>query len=112
MHWLSKVPGECLNKNSLAWNKGRVHYTNAGSEVYDAYAGQFAEDMGKFLEARAKEIVFGGMMVLILSGIESGMCHSKQPAGLLYDLLGASLMDLAKKVSFSFLFLYSILFYL
>ncbi|KAJ0038861.1 hypothetical protein Pint_22461 [Pistacia integerrima] len=94
VHWLSKVPEECLDKNSLAWNKGRVHYTNARSEVYVAYAAQFAEDMGN---SRAKEIVVGGLMVLILSGIESGMCHSRQPAGLIYDLLGASLKDLANK---------------
>ena len=30
---LSKVPKELLNKNSAAWNKGRVHYASAPDEV-------------------------------------------------------------------------------
>ncbi|GKV20827.1 hypothetical protein SLEP1_g30888 [Rubroshorea leprosula] len=58
--WLSQVPEELLDKQSAAWNKGRVHYTNAPDEVVNAYASQFGKDMKKFLDARAKEIVVGG----------------------------------------------------
>lgn len=41
LNWLSKVPEELLDKTSPAWNKGRVHYTNAPKEVVDAYKRQF-----------------------------------------------------------------------
>ncbi|XWS34330.1 hypothetical protein CRYUN_Cryun21dG0030300 [Craigia yunnanensis] len=44
-HWLSRVPEELLDKNSPAWNKGRIHYTNASDAVVDAYAAQFTKDM-------------------------------------------------------------------
>ncbi|GKV19549.1 hypothetical protein SLEP1_g29791 [Rubroshorea leprosula] len=37
LNWLSKVPEELLDKKSTAWNKGRVHYTNAPKEMVDAY---------------------------------------------------------------------------
>nr|POE67091.1 isoform 2 of probable s-adenosylmethionine-dependent methyltransferase at5g38100 [Quercus suber] len=36
LQWLSKVPEELLNKNSAAWNKGRVHYASAPDEVAQA----------------------------------------------------------------------------
>ena len=39
---LSKVPEELLNKNSAAWNKGRVHYASASDEVAQAFTTQFA----------------------------------------------------------------------
>ncbi|XP_044490437.1 loganic acid O-methyltransferase-like [Mangifera indica] len=98
IHWLSKAPEELVDSKSLAWNKGRVHYTNAAKEVCDAYAAQFGKDMEKFLDARGKEIVVGGLMVLTVSGIPNGIRLSLQnPVGLMYHLLGASLMDLVKK---------------
>ncbi|XP_031275083.1 loganic acid O-methyltransferase-like [Pistacia vera] len=40
IHWLSKVPEELMDRESLAWNKERVHYTNARQQVYDAYASR------------------------------------------------------------------------
>jgi hypothetical protein len=99
LQWLSKVPEELLNKNSTAWNKGRVHYTNAPDEVAHAYTTQFAKDMTIFLEARAKELVLGGIMVLIMPGIPNGIPHSSVPVGVMFDFLGLSLMDMAKEVS-------------
>lgn len=33
LHWLSKIPEEVLDKNSPAWNKGRIHYGGAAKEV-------------------------------------------------------------------------------
>jgi len=97
LQWLSKVPEELLNKNSTAWNKGRVHYTNAPDEVAHAYTTQFAKDMTIFLEARAKELVLGGIMVLIMPGIPNGIPHSSVPVGVMFDFLGLSLMDMAKE---------------
>jgi hypothetical protein len=98
LHWLSKVPEELLNKKSASWNKGRVHYTSAPDEVVHAYAAQFAEDMTMFLDARAKEVVVGGLMVLLMPATPNGIPHSSAPSGLMFDLLGFSLMDMAKEV--------------
>ncbi|KAK4380582.1 hypothetical protein RND71_002444 [Anisodus tanguticus] len=66
IHWLSKCPEELLDERSPAWNKGLIHYVGASNiEVFNAYVAQFEKDMEVFLNARAEEIVLGGMMVLI-----------------------------------------------
>ncbi|KAK2998654.1 hypothetical protein RJ639_023289 [Escallonia herrerae] len=96
LQWLSKVPEQLLDKNSLAWNKGRIHYTSASGKVANAYTSQFENDIDDFVNARAKEVVAGGMMVLITLGRPNGTHHSKLPVGLLLDALGFSLMDMAK----------------
>ncbi|XP_022775870.1 farnesoic acid carboxyl-O-methyltransferase-like [Durio zibethinus] len=97
LHWLSRVPEELLDKNSLAWNKGRIHYTNASNEVVNAYASQFAKDMENFLNARAKELVIGGMMIMIMPGIPNGMPYSQLAASLMYDFMSYSFMDMANE---------------
>ncbi|XP_056164075.1 loganic acid O-methyltransferase-like [Syzygium oleosum] len=97
LHWLSKMPKELVDPNSPAFNKGRVHYTSAPREVSDAYASQFAKDMVTFLSARGEEIVSGGIMVLVMPGIANGIPHSRVPSGVMFDLLGFSLMDMAKE---------------
>ncbi|KAM3753298.1 hypothetical protein ACB098_03G083800 [Castanea mollissima] len=97
LQWLSKVPEELLNKNSAAWNKGRVHYESAPDEVAQAYTDQFAKDITIFLDGRAKELVVGGLMVLIMPGITNGIPHSCSATGLMFDFLGHCLMDMAKE---------------
>ena len=99
LHWLSKVPAELLDKNSPAWNRGKIHYTSAPDEVSHAYAAQFEKDMEIFLSARAKELVVGGMIVLLISALPTGIPASRTPIGILFDLLGSSLMDMVKEVS-------------
>ena len=99
LQWLSNVPEELLNKNSLAWNKGRVHYTSAPDEVVDAYTAQFAKDLTIFLDTRAKELVVGGLMGLIMSGVPNRIPRSSGSVEMMFDFLGLSLMDMAKKVS-------------
>ncbi|EXB53857.1 putative S-adenosylmethionine-dependent methyltransferase [Morus notabilis] len=84
IHWLSKLPEELLDENSPAWNRGRIQYCKA-------YAAQFAKDTARFLDARAKEIMVGGMLVLIMPSIPNNVPHS------MFDLLGSSFMDLAKE---------------
>ncbi|XP_021775939.1 probable S-adenosylmethionine-dependent methyltransferase At5g38100 [Chenopodium quinoa] len=97
LQWLSKEPKELLNKESEAWNGGRIHYTSAPRGVEDAYARQFSEDMELFLGERARELVVGGMMVLIMPCIpDETVAHSQVPAGIMFDLLGASLVDMAE----------------
>lgn len=74
VHWLSRVPKEVLDSISPAFNRGKFHYSGAPIEVAHAYAFQFHEDMEMFLNARAKELVVGGIMVEIKSTpISSGV---------------------------------------
>lgn len=83
-HWLSSVPKEVLDKSSKAWNKGKVHYSNAADEVVKAYRDQFGRDMEKFLEARATEIVSGGLLVVGMCGIPKGMPFSNLADSIMY----------------------------
>ncbi|KAK4568665.1 hypothetical protein RGQ29_004174 [Quercus rubra] len=94
---LSKVPKELLNKNSAAWNKGRVHYASAPDEVAQAYSTQFAKDITTFLDYRAKELVMVGLMVLIMPVIPNGIPHSSLRTCAIFDFLGQCLMDMAKE---------------
>ncbi|KAF3437769.1 hypothetical protein FNV43_RR20525 [Rhamnella rubrinervis] len=97
LHWLSRVPKEVMKKDSLAWNKGRIHYANSGHQVIQAYKAQHECDMGRFLGARAHEIVYGGLMVLSFPFNPNGLHPSQCLSNLSFDLLGSSLMELARK---------------
>ncbi|KAM3327764.1 loganic acid O-methyltransferase [Capsicum galapagoense] len=89
IHWLSKCPEELLDEKSPAWNKGLIHYMGTSNvEVLNAYVTQFEKDMEMFLNARAKEIVEGGMMVLVTP------FESYTP---LIECFGSSLMDLVNE---------------
>ncbi|XP_043703614.1 loganic acid O-methyltransferase-like [Telopea speciosissima] len=97
LHWLSKVPKEVLDKDSPAWNKGKIYYESSPKEVVEAYSSQFAKDIESFLLARAEELVPGGLMILILLGSHpNGVPYSRTFFGVVLDLLASSLMDMAK----------------
>ncbi|KAK9901866.1 hypothetical protein M0R45_001890 [Rubus argutus] len=98
IQWLSGVPKEVVDKNCPAWNKGRIHCLNSTDEVARAYGAQSAEDMERFLHARAKELVHGGLMVLIIpAGHPHGTPLSHTVAYLTIHLLEASLLDMVRK---------------
>ncbi|CAL5428098.1 unnamed protein product [Camellia sinensis] len=97
LHWLSKVPEEILNKDSPAWNKGKIYYTSASDEVADAYASQFDRDVDNFLNARAVEMVSGGLMLLLTIAAADRVSRSEMPQGWVHDAFGSSLMDMAKE---------------
>ncbi|KAF2312954.1 hypothetical protein GH714_002078 [Hevea brasiliensis] len=99
LHWLSEVPQEMLDKDSPAWNQGKIHYTNAPELVVEAFAAQFAKDMGTFFDARAKELVEGSMMVLTMPSTPDGIPLSNVPIGILLNHLESCLVDLAKEVT-------------
>ncbi|GLU02669.1 hypothetical protein SLE2022_199100 [Rubroshorea leprosula] len=80
-----------------SWNKGRVHYTNAPDEVVNAYASQFGKDMKKFLDARAKEIVVGGMMTIIMPGIPDEMRYSELSNSVMHETMASIFMDMASE---------------
>ncbi|KAF9597683.1 hypothetical protein IFM89_021161 [Coptis chinensis] len=96
LHWLSTLPSELLDKNSPAWNKGRITYANAPDEVVKAFKAQFAKDMSSFLNARAEEVVPGGLMGLLLIATPDDIPSPKSIFAGLFDLMGSCLMDMAK----------------
>ncbi|KAI7995260.1 putative S-adenosylmethionine-dependent methyltransferase [Camellia lanceoleosa] len=97
LQWLSRVPEKILDKDSSAWNKGNIFYTTASDEVANAYAAQFAEDMGKFLNYRATEVLSGGLMLLLIPTAPDEFHRFDMFGGWIYDALGSSLMDMAKE---------------
>lgn len=97
--WLSDVPKEIVDKNSPAWNKGHVIYTNSAQEVVEAYAVKHAKDFNQFLHCRAEEIVCGGLMTIVLPGRSDETPHSQSIFNRMWDLIGDSLMDMARNVS-------------
>ncbi|KAM1011834.1 hypothetical protein ACFX2C_047130 [Malus domestica] len=98
LHWLSRVPKDVMDKNSRAWNKGRIHYSNNQDEVLKAYQSQYAEDMDCFLRARALETVHRGLIVLNLLGLPNDIPQSHHLIGnLAIDILGSCLVEMARK---------------
>ncbi|KAI3990090.1 hypothetical protein MKX01_018751 [Papaver californicum] len=95
LHWLSQVPKEVVDINSTAWNKGRIHYTDAPNEVLQAYSAQYVTDMEAFLMARAHEVVCGGLMFLVVRGVID-VAKSSQTGGGFFDVLGSCLVEMAK----------------
>ncbi|KAF3618946.1 putative S-adenosylmethionine-dependent methyltransferase-like [Capsicum annuum] len=89
--WLSKCPEESLDDKSPTWNKGLIHYEGAPNiKMVNAYVAQFEKDMEMFFNARVREIVPGGMIVLI----------SPQSTEHLAKIFGSSLMDLVNEGKF------------
>lgn len=98
LHWLSKLPAALEDENSPAWNKGRVHYANAPDEVVKAYKSQFGEEVEKFLDARAKELVGGAMLVIIMSGIPVDLPFSSTANGVMFEFMASILMEMVQEV--------------
>ncbi|CAI0380533.1 unnamed protein product [Linum tenue] len=103
LQWLSRVPNSVLDCNSPAWNKGEICYcsgaTGGGKEesIVGAYKEQFGMDLGCFLNARASEVVGGGLMLVVIPGRSNETSHSKVTSNVTYSLLGSCLMDMAHK---------------
>jgi indole-3-acetate O-methyltransferase len=55
--------------------------------------------MDNFLNARAQEIIGGGLMVIITLGLPDGILMSQTGAGIFNDFFGSCLIDMAKVVS-------------
>ncbi|KAG8382829.1 hypothetical protein BUALT_Bualt05G0119100 [Buddleja alternifolia] len=98
LNWLSEVPKAVADCTPPAWSKGKAHYTGSKKEVIEAYSNHYAKHIKSFLEARAQEVVSGGLMALLVPGVpnfeNSGTSYTT-PVEI--DLLGSCLMDMAKK---------------
>ncbi|KAK0598250.1 hypothetical protein LWI29_032937 [Acer saccharum] len=97
LHWLCKIPREIMDNTSPAWNKDSIQCTGIVKEVAEAYLAQYKNDMESFFNARAQELVAGGLMVILLSVRPNGIPMFMTGEGKVYDLLGTCLVDLAKK---------------
>ncbi|KAJ1377720.1 SAM dependent carboxyl methyltransferase [Sesbania bispinosa] len=97
LNWLSAVPKEITDRTSNAWNKGRIHLTNAPKEVADAYATQYKMDLENFLHARAQELVENGLMTLQIPAASDIILDSDLDPNNVFELLGSCLMDMTKE---------------
>ncbi|XP_028783723.1 probable S-adenosylmethionine-dependent methyltransferase At5g37990 [Neltuma alba] len=94
LHWLSRVPKDIVDKNSPAYNKGKIYYTNEEKEVAEAYSAQFERDLESFLNSRALELVPGGIMTLTIFCVPP---DSKNGFEVLVNVMGDVLVDMANK---------------
>ncbi|XAR72183.1 Loganate O-methyltransferase [Bertholletia excelsa] len=101
LRWLSELPEELLDVGSPAWNKGRIHYTGASKEVASAYSLQFSKDMANFLNARAEEIVGGGLIILTMPVLPEHDHFSNLLACVFFHLVEKILVDMVKEGSIS-----------
>ncbi|KAJ4823834.1 hypothetical protein Tsubulata_035123 [Turnera subulata] len=69
--WLSKIPQEVQDKDSPAWNKGKIFFYHR-KDVQEVYAAEFAGKMESFLKARAEELKCGGFTALLLVSVPEG----------------------------------------
>ncbi|PIN08252.1 Loganate O-methyltransferase [Handroanthus impetiginosus] len=93
LHWLSKIPKEVIKRGI---NRGRIHYLGGEKEVKEAYAAQYEEDFGRFLNARADELVDGGLMALLMLGFADGDAFSLSGLRIKYEILQSCLEDIAE----------------
>ncbi|KAI9128094.1 hypothetical protein K1719_001087 [Acacia pycnantha] len=94
LHWLSKVPKEIVDKNSPAYNKGKIYFTNEDKEVAEAYFAQFQRDFESFLNSRALELVPGGIMIIIIACVPPNSFNGFQAT---LNIMGDVLMEKANK---------------
>ncbi|KAJ4717171.1 S-adenosylmethionine-dependent methyltransferase [Melia azedarach] len=90
LHFLSKVPKAVVDRN-----KSNV-LNSSEEEVVEAYSTQFKNDMECFLNARAEELVSGGLMLILAGAAPDGISVSDTMAGVYNDVMGSCLKDLVK----------------
>nr|CAN73094.1 hypothetical protein VITISV_005510 [Vitis vinifera] len=84
LHWLSQVPDCVVDKQSTAYNEGRVFIHGANEGTASAYKKQFQSDLSGFLRSRAQEMMSGGSMFLVCLGRTSVDPTDQGGAGLLF----------------------------
>ncbi|XP_011075915.1 probable S-adenosylmethionine-dependent methyltransferase At5g38780 [Sesamum indicum] len=102
LQWLTQVPKEVAERDSPAWNNRAILYTRDRKEVCDAYLNQYAKDIEAFMEARAVEMVSGGLMAILVPAVPAFWNPETEytiPSDL--NLLGSCLVDMAKTGKFS-----------
>jgi len=72
--------------------------TGFNPAVKKAYLEQYSIDTKNLLDARAEELMPGGLMLLLGSCMRDGVKMSETLKGTVMDFIGESLNDLAQKV--------------
>ncbi|KAI4352141.1 hypothetical protein L6164_006422 [Bauhinia variegata] len=101
LHWMSRVPEQVLDCKSPAWDKNKVHYMNASEELHKAYSAQFKNDMESFLNARAEELVDGGLMVIVLPNQPNESNLLENARAMIYGIIESCLYEMVKLGSIS-----------
>ncbi|XP_028776123.1 probable S-adenosylmethionine-dependent methyltransferase At5g38780 [Neltuma alba] len=94
LHWLSKVPKEIVDKNSSAYNKGKIYFTSEDKKVIEAYSAQFERDIESFLNSRASELVPGGIVTFLIPSVPP---NSKNRFEANANIIGNVLVDMVNK---------------
>ncbi|XP_022770010.1 probable S-adenosylmethionine-dependent methyltransferase At5g38780 [Durio zibethinus] len=97
LNWLSRVPKDVGDINSPAWNGDSIYCTGTAKEVVEAYSNQYKKDMNNFLNARALELVAGGLLVLVVGGVPNCVSLNQTGIGKDYEIIGSCLVDMANK---------------
>nr|AMB61020.1 loganic acid O-methyltransferase-like protein [Lonicera japonica] len=95
VQWMSKVPNGLRDANSAAFNKGKTYCSRTRKGLAEAYFDQFKRDMSDFLNARAEEVVEGGLMVITVPCVPDDALPSHTGAAMLQEVLGSCLVDMA-----------------
>ncbi|CAN7039767.1 unnamed protein product [Brassica rapa subsp. trilocularis] len=95
-HFTSKIPKGITDRDSPSWNRD-MHCTGFNEAVKKAYLDQYSADTKILLDARADELVPGGLMLLFGSCLRDGVKMSETSKGIVLDAVGASLNDLAQQ---------------
>ncbi|XP_054787595.1 loganic acid O-methyltransferase-like [Prosopis cineraria] len=94
LHWLSKVPQDIVDKNSPAYNKGKIYFTSEDKKVIEAYSAQFESDIESVLNSRALELVPGGIVTFLIPSIPP---NSKNRFEANANIIGNVLVDMVNK---------------
>ncbi|CAM6116309.1 unnamed protein product [Calypogeia fissa] len=78
LHWMSKIPDEVLDKESPAYNKGQVWHQHSRAAVAKAYQREALLELKSLLQARAAELVPGGLMFLSFSSRQTSEPHETE----------------------------------
>ncbi|KFK34063.1 hypothetical protein AALP_AA5G097200 [Arabis alpina] len=96
LHFTSKIPKGIMDRDSPMWNKD-MQCTGFNQAVKKAYLDQYSIDTKNLLDARAEELVPGGLMLLSGSCLRDGVKMSETPKGIVMDFIGDALSDLAQQ---------------
>ncbi|CAN6906528.1 unnamed protein product [Brassica oleracea var. botrytis] len=96
LHFVSKIPKGVRERHSPVWNKD-IHCTGFSKEVANLYLDQYKIDVGSLLNARAQELVSGGLLLFLGHCLPNGVQMSETVNGMMIDIIGFSLNEIAKK---------------
>ncbi|CAA7030314.1 unnamed protein product [Microthlaspi erraticum] len=95
-HFMSKIPKGITDRDSPLWNKD-MHCTGFNEAVKKAYLDQYSVDIKNLLDARAEELIPGGLFLIFGSCLRDGVKMSETFKGVGMDCIGASFNDLAQQ---------------